>query len=57
MFFTLKRVHCSVNLIGITAKAVVGAVDDFSEHAKTILFGYSICVGGLDGWFVKEGNG
>ncbi len=57
MFFTLKRVHCSVNLIGITAKVVVGVVDDFSKHAKTILLGYSICVRGLDGWLVTEGNG
>ncbi len=45
----LKPVHCSVNLIGITPKAVVGAVDDFSKHAKTIIFDYSICVGVLLG--------
>ncbi len=60
MFLTygpLKVVPCSVDLIGITAKAVVGVVDHFGKHAKTILFGYSIRTGGLDGWLVTEGNG
>ncbi len=47
MFLTygpLKLVPCTVDLIGITAKAAVGVVDDFGKHAKSILFGYSICI-------------
>ncbi len=60
MFLTyelLKLVPCSVDLIGITAKAVEGVVDDFSKHVKTILSSYSIRTGGFDGWLVTEGNG
>ncbi len=49
--WTLRLVHCSVNFIGITTKAVVGVVDDFSKHAITIQFGYLYTLGGvMGGW-------
>ncbi len=41
MFITygpLKLVNCSLNLIGITVKTVVGVVDDFSKQADTLLY-------------------